>query len=107
MPFRPHGFARPGFGGFWPDQKAVFVPARQAYSDSASVGRRQGLPSLRLSHRQKAAASCQLTPVAASVPLPSIAAAGRAREKHRAGGGLAKRIRVGRYCCCSSSTGGV
>src|SRR5262249_34701771 len=44
-----------------PLQKRVEVPARHAYSHSASVGSRYFLPSLRLSHSQNLTASFQLT----------------------------------------------
>ncbi len=41
---------------------SVRIPARAAYSHSASVGRRYGLPSFLVSHSQNATASFQLTP---------------------------------------------
>ena len=44
-----------------PEENRVVVPARQAYSHSASVGSRYFLPSFLLSQAQKAAASFQLT----------------------------------------------
>ena len=48
-------------GSTLPVWNLVAVPARQAYSHSASVGNRYGLPSFFVSHSQKATASCQLT----------------------------------------------
>src|SRR5712691_1924833 len=47
--------------GSLPFQYRVVVPARQAYSHSASVGSRYVFPSLPLSHAQNAFASFQLT----------------------------------------------
>ena len=44
----------------------VVVPARQAYSHSASVGRRYGLPSFFESQAQKSTACCQVTNVTGS-----------------------------------------
>src|SRR5688500_4367353 len=44
-----------------PVEKRVVVPARHAYSHSASRGRRQAAPSLPLSHSQNATASCHAT----------------------------------------------
>src|SRR5207249_9864736 len=46
--------------------KRVVVPARQAYSHSASVGSRYVRCSFLLSHWQNSMASCQLTMVTAS-----------------------------------------
>src|ERR1017187_9809860 len=69
MFFKPHGFTS-SFGNASPLQKSVFVPARQAYSHSASVGRRQVLPSFALNHLQNAMASSQLTPVAQGAKDP-------------------------------------
>src|SRR5205807_305259 len=48
------------------DPGIAVVPARQAYSHSASVGRRNGLPSRRDSHSQNATARCQVTNVTGS-----------------------------------------
>src|SRR5687767_813800 len=44
-----------------PEEKRVVVPARHAYSHSASVGKRYVLPSFLVNQAQKAAASFQLT----------------------------------------------
>jgi hypothetical protein len=44
-----------------PEQNAVVVPARHAYSHSASVGNRTFLPARFESHPEKATASFQLT----------------------------------------------
>ena len=59
-----------------PVLNGVVVPARHAYSHSASVGRRYGLPSFFDSHSQKATACCQLTNVTgSSSPCDAVAAA--------------------------------
>src|SRR5262245_61548601 len=44
-----------------PRMNRLVVPARQAYSHSASVGSRYVRPSFLLSHAQNATASCQFT----------------------------------------------
>ena len=46
-----------------PKAKGIVVPARQAYSHSASVGSRTGLPEWPASHLQKFSASAWLTQV--------------------------------------------
>src|SRR5262245_28240546 len=58
---RSHRFAT-GFksSGAFPLMNRVVVPARQAYSHSASVGRRYLRPSFLLNQVQNACASCQL-----------------------------------------------
>ena len=61
----PHGFGGVSLpGGSSPEENSVTVPARAAYSHSASVGRRYCFPSLRLSQLQNNCASSQLIPVA-------------------------------------------
>ena len=49
-----------------PVWNGVVVPARQAYSHSASVGRRYGLPSFFDSQSQNSTACCQVTNVTGS-----------------------------------------
>src|SRR4051794_35702638 len=61
--FNPHWLA-PFLVGSAPDQNSVVVPARHAYSHSASVGKRFDFPSFLLSQSQNLTASFQLIPAA-------------------------------------------
>src|SRR5881296_856319 len=60
-------FFRKGAGRLSPVEYGVVVPARAAYSHSASVGRRYGRLSFLESHWQKRVASCQFTKTTASL----------------------------------------